>query len=311
LQPHKQPLLLVRTAGSAALASAVRRASGAGDPWQSAVWRSSWSSWTSRAADAEHINHELCQVVGGTILALFGAVEARFAKDPLVPLGIFKLRALSVANVIALATGVGLFGMYFFLSLYLQEVNGYSPLRAGFAFLPSGLAVFLGASSAAGLVARIGARHQLAVGLAMAAGGLFWLTAASPGSAYLPHLLGPVLLVGLGFGLSFVPLTMSAMAGVPSRDAGLASGVLNTSRQVGGAVGLAALATVAAGKTHGLSGHISVASALTNGYDRAFAVAGFVLLAGASLCAALPAKARQPRHESALSETAVPAPSDA
>jgi EmrB/QacA subfamily drug resistance transporter len=233
----------------------------------------------------------------GVLLAAFAVIEGRLATDPLVPLGIFRLRSLSAANAVAMTVGAGLFGMYFFLSLYLQQVNGYSPLEAGLAFLPSGLAVFAGALSAARLVARVGARRQLVGGLVIAAGGLFWLSGAAPGSGYFSQVLGPAVLVGLGFGLSFVPMTMSAMAGVPARDAGLASGILNTSRQVGGAVGLAVLATIAVSASHVHAGpgpaHAALGALLTRGYDRAFVVAAFVLLAGAALSLALPAPARR------------------
>jgi len=246
---------------------------------------------------------------GAALLVLFVAIEGRFARDPLMPLAIFRLRSLSVANGIAMTAGVGLFGMYFFLSLYLQEVNRYSPLKAGLAFLPSGLALFAGALAAARLVARIGARCQLGAGLVVAAAGLLWMSGASAGSGYFSHVLGPAVLVGAGFGLSFVPMTMAAMAGVPARDAGLASGILNTSRQVGGAVGLAVLATIAASASQGHgAAPTALAVSLTTGYDRAFLVAAAVLLAGAALSAGLPGPARRLDASSRRSDNKVPAP---
>jgi MFS family permease len=179
--------------------------------------------------------------------------------------------------------------MYFFLSLYLQEVNGYSPLKGGLAFLPAGLSTMVGALYAARLMARIGPRRQLVIGLLMAAAGLAWMSQASPHDGYLAHILGPVLLMGVGLGLSFVPMTMSATTGVPPHEAGLASGLVNTSRQVGGAVGLAVLGTVAANaaKSHG-PGITSTLSALTNGYDEAFLIAGIILVIGAGLSLLLP-----------------------
>lgn len=246
---------------------------------------------------------------GVALLAAFVVVEGRLARDPLMPIGIFRLRSLSAANAVAMTVGAGLFGMYFFLSLYLQQVNGYSPLTAGVAFLPSGLAVFAGALGAAKLVTRLGPRRQLAVGLVIAAAGLFWLSGASPGSGYFSQILGPALLVGLGFGLSFVPMTISAMAGVPARDAGLASGILNTSRQVGGAIGLAVLATVAAGASRvDEAAHASLGAALTSGYDRAFMVSAVIVLIGAALSLALPAPARRRLPQGAPSEGTQPAP---
>ena len=134
--------------------------------------------------------------------------EARFARDPLIPLGIFRRRSLSVANGIAVTIGAGLFGTYFFLSLYLQDVNGYSALRTGLAFLPAGLCTLAGALIGTRLVQVIGARRQLVLGPGLAAGGLFWLSTIGAGDAYLSHVLGPVILIGLGIGMSFVPMTL-------------------------------------------------------------------------------------------------------
>jgi EmrB/QacA subfamily drug resistance transporter len=232
-------------------------------------------------------------IIGAALLVAFVIIEARYAAHPLVPLGIFRMRSLSVANGIAVTVGAGLFGMYFFLSLYLQQVNGYSPLRAGLAFLPAGLATMGGALVAARLVGRIGVRRQLLIGLMIAGSGLLWMSQATAGAGYLAHVLGPLLLVGVGLGLSFVPMTMAATAGVNPHEAGLASGLLNTSRQVGGAVGLAAMATVAASATrsHAIGGVVT-GSALTTGYDRAFAITAIILIAGAALALLLPAVGR-------------------
>ena len=151
------------------------------------------------------------------LLAIFFLNEARFARDPLVPLGIFRRRSLSVANGIAVTIGSGLFGTYFFLSLYLQDVNGYSALRTGLAFLPAGLCTLAGALIGTRLVQVIGARRQLMLGPGLAAGGLFWLSTIGAGDAYLSHVLGPLVLIGIGLGMSFVPMTLSATAGVPPR----------------------------------------------------------------------------------------------
>jgi predicted MFS family arabinose efflux permease len=230
--------------------------------------------------------------VGTLLVASFIVIEARIAARPLMPLAIFRLRSLSVGNAVAVTVGAALFGMYFFLSLYLQQINGYSPLRAGLAFLPSGLAVFGGALSASRLVVRIGARRQLGMGLLVAAAGLFWLSQVSPGSGYAAYVLGPALLVGVGFGLSFVPMTMAAMADVAPHDAGLASGILNTSRQIGGAIGLAVLAALASGASRlHASGRAALDAALTTGYDRAFAVSALILMVGAALAQLLPSPA--------------------
>lgn len=188
--------------------------------------------------------------IGAALLIAFAVVELRLATDPLIPFSVFKRRSLLVANGVAVTIGASLFGAYFFLSLYMQQVAGFSPLRAGLSFLPVGLATFAGSLFGTRLVARIGFRHQLVLGPAVAAAGLLWLaTTLSAGDAYFSHIFGPLILFGIGLGLSFVPMTLAATQGVPPHQAGLASGLINTTRQVGGAVGLAALATAASSVT--------------------------------------------------------------
>jgi EmrB/QacA subfamily drug resistance transporter len=237
--------------------------------------------------------------VGGILLLAFLFIESR-AAHPVVPLSIFKMKTLSAANGIAVTVGAALFGMYFFLSLYLQQVNGYSPLKAGLAFLPAGLATMAGALTAPRLMARIGPRRQLATGLLVAAAGLVWMSTVSAHAGYFAHVFGPVLLVGVGLGLSFVPMTMAATTGVPPHEAGLASGLVNTSRQVGGAVGLAAMATVASSAARGHAASVTATlTALTNGYDRAFAIAAGALVVGAALALLLPGMVRTVRQPAA------------
>jgi len=228
--------------------------------------------------------------VGLVLLGVFFVTESRFAKDPLIPLSIFKRRSLSVANGIAVTVGAGIFGTYFFLSLFLQNVDGYSPLRAGLAFLPVGLSTLTGALIASRIVHHFGARNQLMLGLGMAAVGLLWLSRLGAGDPFLAHILGPEILIGLGFGLTFVPMTLSATAGVPVHEAGLASGLINTTRQIGGALGLAVMATVATGITVGreVAHDHSAHDALTSGYRAAFIIAGLGLLGGALLATLLP-----------------------
>jgi EmrB/QacA subfamily drug resistance transporter len=225
----------------------------------------------------------IAPLAGGVALLLVALlIEARLASSPLVPLGIFRRRSLVAANGIAMVIGAALFGMYFFLSLYLQQVAGYSPLRTGLAILPAGTMTLAGSLAAARLVARIGAKWQLVVGPVLSAAGLLWMSFLSFGDGYLGHMFVPLALFGLGIGTTFTPMTLTATAGVPPREAGLASGLVNTARQVGGAVGLAVLATLAAGATRD-SAVRSAQAALTAGYDRAFGVAGLLLLAAAAL----------------------------
>lgn len=229
----------------------------------------------------------LTLAVGAALLLSFIVVEARISKDPLVPLSVFRRRGLSAANGVAVTIGLSLFGMYFFLSLYLQQVAGDSPLKAGIAFFPAGLFTLFGALAGTQLVAKIGPRRQLLVGPLMAAAGLFWLTALGADSGYWSHIFGPLVLMGIGLGLSFVPMTIAATSGVPVHQAGLASALINTTRQMGGAVGLAVMATVAtSAASHHHGG--SVAAALTTGYDRAFLISAIALVVGAGLAQLIP-----------------------
>ncbi len=229
--------------------------------------------------------------LGVALLGAFLVIESRLAEHPLVPLGIFRRRSLTAANGVAVTVGASLFGVYFFLSLYLQQINGYTPLRAGLAFLPAGLATLAGALTASRLVARVGVRRQLILGLLLAAVGLVGMAQLTPGDAYWTSVFVPELLTGIGLGLSFVPMTLGATAGVPPQEAGLASGLLNTTRQIGGAVGLAAMATAAAAVAHGhIGAGRAVSAALTSGYDRAFYIAAVVLVVGAGVASWLPAQ---------------------
>jgi predicted MFS family arabinose efflux permease len=228
------------------------------------------------------------------LLAAFAVIESRIA-HPLVPLGVFRLRSVAAANGIAVMVGAALFGMFFFLSLYLQQVNGYSPLKAGFAFLPAALSTLIGALSAPRLVTRLGVRRQLIIGPLVAAVGLTWLNQLSAGDGYAAHVFGALVLTGLGVGVSFVPMTIAATADVPIHQAGLASGLINTTRQLGGAVGLAVMATVVAG-----------ASSPTAGYDRAFWITAAAMVIVAVLAGALPGKPKPERQVTTGAEIAEP-----
>jgi EmrB/QacA subfamily drug resistance transporter len=237
---------------------------------------------------------------GAALLAAFVVIESRLVAHPLVPLGVFRLRSVTVANGVAVLLGAALFGMFFFLSLYMQQVNGYSPLKAGLAFLPAALATLTGALAAPRLVMRLGVRRQLITGPAVAAIGLAWLSQLSAGDGYFAHVFGALVIIGLGMGVTFVPMTMAATGDVPMHQAGLASGLINTTRQVGGAVGLAVMATIAAG-----------ASSPTAGYDRAFWICAAAILIAAVLALALPGKPKPQRRASSAAQIAEPALVDA
>jgi EmrB/QacA subfamily drug resistance transporter len=219
---------------------------------------------------------------GLLILGLFLAIEARGASSPIVPLRTFRRRSLSVANLLSTVVGAVVFSTYFFVSLYLQEVRHYSPLQAGLAFLPIGLFTLVGAVIASRLVRHIGIRWQLVLAPLIIAAAVIAMSFIGPHSAYVTDLLIPLAVAGLGIGLTFVPMTMAATMGVPPQEAGLASGLLNTSRQLGGALGLAALTALSAtaAKTE-LAHGTTVAAALTHGYGRALLIAGVVSVAGA------------------------------
>jgi EmrB/QacA subfamily drug resistance transporter len=229
--------------------------------------------------------------IGVGLLGVFALIEYRLAEQPLVPLGVFRRRTLSAANGVSLAVGGSLYSMFFFLSLYLQQINHYTPLRAGLAFLPLALSSLGAALLSSRLVARLGVRRQLAIGLVLGAAGLSWMTQLSPGDAYWSSVLLPELLAGTGLGMSFVPMTLAATVGVPPHQAGLASGLLNTTRQVGGAIGLAATAAAASASIHAHSiAQGDLGAAITTGYDRAFGIGAAVLVVGGLAALMLPAK---------------------
>ena len=227
--------------------------------------------------------------LGAALLGVFALIEARLAEHPLVPLAVFRRRSLTVANGVSMAVGASILSLFFFLSLYLQQIDGFTPLRTGLAFLPLALSILAAALLAPRMVARLGVRRQLVLGLLLAAAGLAWMTHLAPGDSYWSAVLVPELLSGTGFGLALLPMTMGATAGVPPQEAGLASGLLNTTRQVGGAIGLAAMAAAAAAVHAQTMTHHAVATATSSGYDRAFAISAGVLVAGALVGLLLPA----------------------
>jgi EmrB/QacA subfamily drug resistance transporter len=210
------------------------------------------------------------------LLAGFVAVELR-SDSPLVPFRIFRIRTLTGANVVGILIGASLFSMFFFISLYMQQVLGYSAIHAGLSYLPLALTIILTAGVASQLVTKVGFKPVLAAGMVFIAAGLIWFGQVSVGGGFLTDILGPSLLAAIGLGLAFVTSTIAAVSGVDAEEAGLASGLINTSQQVGGALGLAILATVANSTTNHASG--PPAHALTEGFQAAFlAGAGFAIL---------------------------------
>jgi predicted MFS family arabinose efflux permease len=204
-----------------------------------------------------------------------------------MPLSLFRSRALTGANLVIFLLGAAMFSMWFFLSLYMQNVLHYSPLKTGFAFLPQTAAIVVGAQISSRLVTRVGPRPLLVLAGVISAIGMALLTLITPDGSYAVHILGPGILVTFALGLAFTPVTFAATAGVPMHQAGLASGVVNTNRVVGGSLGLAALATLAVDRTQSLLRATPPARlpvALTEGFSRAFSASVF-LLVGAALAA--------------------------
>ncbi|MHB1535147.1 MAG: MFS transporter [Acidimicrobiales bacterium] len=218
--------------------------------------------------------------VAVVLLAAFALFELRLARSPLLRFGLFRSRSVSAANGVMLLIGAILFSMWYFLSLYLQNVLGYGPLKTGLAFVPMGVAIIIGAQTSGRLIPRTGVRPVLTAGTLLATGGFAWLSTIAPHVSYSLHVFGPGCVIALALGLLFTPLAAAATAGVAPREAGMASGVLNTSRQVGGSLGLAVLATIASSRFHAATHHgLSMPTALADGYSRAFEVAAGLALA--------------------------------
>jgi EmrB/QacA subfamily drug resistance transporter len=225
-------------------------------------------------------------VLAAVLLGAFLLVESRVAKAPLVPLSIFRLPQLRAANLIVLLMYFALFSMFFFITLYLQQVLHDDALEAGLAFLPMTLSVFTGSSLAPRLVAWVGVRQVIAAGMVLATAGLVLFTGVHPGGSYLAQVLPGAILSGLGMGLALVSSTIAATQGVPAGQSGLASGLLNMSRLFGGALGLAVLSTIATSVSQA-SDSTRAGQALTDGFGVAFTVGAAITLAGALLAVVL------------------------
>jgi EmrB/QacA subfamily drug resistance transporter len=242
------------------------------------------------------------------ILAAFVVVERR-QRQPLVPFSIFRRRTLRGANVVSLLIAMSLFSMFFFISLYMQQVLGYDALKAGVSYLPLALTIIVSAGVASALVTRIGFKITLVIGMLFVTGGLVWFAQVSPDGSYVSDILFPSLLAAVGLGLSFVPVTIAAVTGITPDEAGLASGLVNTSQQVGGALGLAILVAVANSTTSSqfADGVTNRAVALTEGFQDAFLVGAGFALAGAILAATLISSRDAREHAEAARRGEAPA----
>jgi len=247
------------------------------------------------------------------LIAAFAAIELR-SKAPLVPFSIFRRRTIVGVNVVGLLVAMSLFSMFFFISLYMQQVLGYSAIKTGLSYLPLAGGIIVSAGIASGLVTRFGFKPILTTGLVLTAIALVWFAQVDVGGSYLGDILFPSLIAAVGLGFAFVPMTIAAVAGVEPHETGLASGLINTSQQVGGALGLAILASIANSRTDSLMTEAGGApsalpNALTQGFQTAFMVgAGFAVL-GAILSATLISSRTSREHaEAAQRGDAAPAP---
>lgn len=215
----------------------------------------------------------------GALLVMFVIAELLVA-DPLIPLDVFRIPGLATADITNLVAVAGLTSMFFFLTLYMQNILGYSPLLTAASYLPVTVAIGSAAAAATALISRIGNRPVLISGLVITAGGLTYLARMPVNGHYAGDLLPGLLVVGAGLGMAFVGITTAGNAGVPSDKAGLAAALLNAAQQVGGALGLAVLSAIAASRTQHLLGtHDVPAHAATAGYHRALLVGALIVLA--------------------------------
>jgi EmrB/QacA subfamily drug resistance transporter len=221
-------------------------------------------------------------VVAIVLLAAFVVTELR-SKEPLVRLSIFRVRSLTAANLVMFLVASGIFAMFFFNSLYIQRVLGYGPLKAGIAFLPFTGGIMISAGLASKFAPKIGVRPITVAGMFVSIAGLLLLARVPVGGSYGIDVLPPMLLTSLGMGAVFVPLTLVATTGLENEDQGLASGLFNTSQQVGGALGLAILSTIAAGHT----ADEKAKADLVQGFHWAFSGAAVFIVASLALLVAL------------------------
>jgi EmrB/QacA subfamily drug resistance transporter len=235
--------------------------------------------------------------LAAALLVSFVLIELR-AKAPLVRLSIFRIRSLLTANISMLLAASAMFAMFFFNTLYLQRVLGYGPLEAGLAFLPFTAGIMISAGLASQFAPRVGVRPVAAVGMLLTTAGLLLLTQLPVHGSYVADVLPSIMLSSLGMGAVFMPLTLIATTGLDDEDQGLASGLFNTSQQIGGALGLAALSTLATSKSASAGG--SATHALVVGFHWAFAAGAVVMIAALIVMLALLRK----RHVARIEEQA-------
>jgi len=248
-------------------------------------------------------------VAVAVLLTAFVAIESNVA-HPMMPLRVFRLRTMRTANITAILVFATFSALFFFASLFMQQVYGYSPMRAGFAYVPLAVSVVVGAGLASGLITRLAPRSVLIAGLTLTIGGLLLMWRAPVGGGYAADLLPPFLALGLGCGMVFVTLQIAAFVGIGDEEAGVGAGLINTSQEAGGALGLAVIATIAysglgarLGAAAGDPAKVAAAQAVSN--HRAFLASAcvglaallFVVLLMPRRAAVPPEKAREERPQ--------------
>jgi EmrB/QacA subfamily drug resistance transporter len=245
------------------------------------------------------------------LIGIFVAIELR-SKAPLVPFRIFRLRTLTGANVVGLLLGASLFSMFYFISLYMQQVLGYSAIEAGLSYLPLAVTIIVAAGIGGQLVTRFGFKPILALGMTFVAAGLVYWSQVSVGGGFFADILGPSLLAAMGLGFGFVTSTIAAVAGVGDREQGLASGLINTSQQIGGALGLAVLSTISTSRTEDVmaTGTSTLPNALTEGFQAAFIGGAVIAVLGVVATLTL-IRTRDSKAHVEMANEAEPAPARA
>ncbi|TDD85115.1 DHA2 family efflux MFS transporter permease subunit [Actinomadura darangshiensis] len=247
-------------------------------------------------------------LVGSLVLLIAFLVNEQRGRNPLLPLSIFRIRGLAAADVTQLVAVAGIGSMFFFLSLYMENVLHYSPMKTGSAYLPLCFGVAIAAGVSSQLITRVGTRPVMVVGLLMSGGGVYWLSRIPVDGSYLTDLLPGLMIASLGLGAAFVSVTTAANANVPPEQAGLAAALLNASQQLGGALGLAIFSAVATSRTnHLVTGRTPVPEALTSGFSRAL-LACSIFLAGAAVVALRAANSRGESGPAEIEERTEPVP---
>ncbi len=239
-------------------------------------------------------------LIGGALVLLAAfIINEKRSKHPLMPLSIFSIRNLRGANLAQLPITASMFAMFFFISLYVQTILGYSPIRSGLAFLPVTIVIGIVSAIASRFIARVGYKLPMTIGPVFIAVAMLFFSRLEVGSTYLAHVLPGLIILALGLGMTFVSVTIAATSGVPKHESGLASGILNTSQQIGGALGLAVLSGIYASsvKDAAMTG-ADAAHAQVAGYQDAFIVAAGIALAASLISAFAVKHVKGERHES-------------